>query len=159
LAECGRAEEVVHQHHQWAPDPVRREERDLVEVFDYDVEALGGQAAAVVGRGGEGERMAAAGAVDPHPVGRIDRLRAGKARAEQAHLVPARRQPAEDLVEVDLGAAGVRVGQVLPVDDEQLHRGPAAASGATRRITASSTPFTKRGLSAVPYFSASCTIS
>src|SRR4051812_24726627 len=40
---------------------------------------------------------------------------------DQSYSVPVAGQPAEDLEEVDLGPARVRVGQVLPVDDENVH--------------------------------------
>ena len=51
--------------------------------------------------------------------------------------LPCAREPAEDLVQVDLGAAGLRILAVLPVDDEQPHY-----IRPIRRASASSTPFT-----------------
>jgi hypothetical protein len=69
-------------------------------------------------------------------------------------LVSARGEPAEDLVQVDLGAARERIRQVLPVEDEDPQtaasgrRPPASSSSA--RNSASSTPLTNLGLSAVP---------
>ena len=48
-------------------------------------------------------------------------------------------ESAEDLVQVDLGPARVRVRAVVPVDEQQLHSAPSS------RATASSTPFTNPG--------------
>src|SRR5690606_7848961 len=79
-------------------------------------------------------------------------------RDEQRHVVAPCREPAEDLVQMDLRTTRARVQPVLPVHDEYLQaRSPSRGRrpcGRCCRIRASSTPFTKRGLSAVPYFSA-----
>ena len=103
--------------------------------------------------------MAAGDAVD------LDPVQAGPARRtlpcadQRDDVVAAAGEAAEDFVQVDLGSAGQRVRAILPIQDEQLQRaspGPAVpAALPVRRMSASSTPFTKRGLSAVPYFSAS----
>src|SRR5207247_1160370 len=52
---------------------------------------------------------------------------------------PPPRQAAENLVEVDLGAAGMRILAVVPVDQQDPHSAPYS------RATASSTPFTNAG--------------
>ena len=64
------------------------------------------------------------------------------AAAEQRHLVPPRGEAAEDLVQVNLGAAGLRILAVLPVDDQDPH----SECVPSCRASASSTPFTKRAL-------------
>ena len=43
------------------------------------------------------------------------------ARADQPNPVTPGRQPAEDLEQMDLGPARMRVGPVLPVDEENVH--------------------------------------
>jgi hypothetical protein len=58
--------------------------------------------------------------------------------------VAAARQAAEDLVQMDLGAAGLRVLAILPVDDEEPQSRPIS------RASASRTPFTKRALVRLP---------
>lgn len=58
--------------------------------------------------------------------------------------MPGARQAAEDLVQVDLGPAGLRVLAILPVDDEDSQSCP------IRLARASSTPFTKRALGTLP---------
>jgi len=45
----------------------------------------------------------------------------GPAAAEQRDLVAARGQAAEDLVQMDLGASGLRALAVLPVDEQDAH--------------------------------------
>jgi hypothetical protein len=78
---------------------------------------------------------------------------------QERDLVAAPRQTAEHLVQMDFGPAAQRVEPVLPVDDQQLQRPPPdrVDPSAVPRISASSTPLMKRGLSCVPYFSASMT--
>src|SRR5256885_16848901 len=84
--------------------------------------------------------MTPAHAVHPHSV----ELRRGRApRPAARHQVdrvaasPAfPRQPPEDLVQVDLRAARVRVLPVVPVDDAKPHSAP------NPRATAPRTPFT-----------------
>jgi hypothetical protein len=61
--------------------------------------------------------------VDIDPIERHARRSASEARAEQSHLVPATREPPEDLVEMGLGATRLRVFTVLPVDDVDSHGG------------------------------------
>src|SRR5207237_111265 len=72
-----------------------------------------------------------ADAVHLHPVELHLRLAAGPAAAEEHHLVSAASQPAEYLVQVELGAAGLGVLAVLPVDDEDLHGAPVSDAAVT----------------------------
>src|SRR5690606_32622141 len=138
--------------------PERREQRDLVQVLDHDVELEVPEVAAVIGRCRQTECMAPARAVHVHPVHDLALRGARPAGNEQRHLVAPRREPAEDLVQVDLRAHRSEGQQDLPVLDEGLQdrppaRGPSSC-GRCCRIIASSTPLTERGLSTVPYFSA-----
>lgn len=55
----------------------------------------------------------------------------------------------ENLVQMDFSAARLRIQPVLPVGNEKFQ------FFSTDLRSASSTPFTKRGDSCVPYFSAS----
>src|SRR5690606_10139037 len=136
----------------------RREQRDLVQVLDHDVELEVPEVAAVIGRCRQTECMAPARAVHVHPVHDLALRGARPAGNEQRHLVAPRREPAEDLVQVGLGAPRAGVQPVLPVHDEDLQDRPPSrgrrSCGRCCRISASSTPLTKRGLSTVPYFSA-----
>jgi hypothetical protein len=59
--------------------------------------------------------------MDGEAVERRARGRAGPAPAEQRHLVAARRETAEDLVQVVLRAASLGILAILPVDDEDAH--------------------------------------
>ncbi len=91
--------------------------------------------------------MASARAVDLDPVELGLRRGPPEARSDQNDLVAARREPTEDLVQVDLGTPGDGVLQVLPVQDEDPQ---SRSSPSARRRRASSTPFTKRGDSSPP---------
>ena len=81
--------------------------------------------------------------------------RSGKTRNEQGHIMPFASQPTEHLVEVNLGATSSRVFSILPVGDDELQACSWFSDPEWARMSASSTPFTKRGLSLVLYFSAS----
>ena len=121
-------------------------ERHLVHVLDEEVERPAARAGA---EGVARQEREACGAC-PRACTRCRRASrcgsaAGPAAAEQRDLVPARREPAEDLVQVDLGAAGLRIVAVLPVDEEQPHY-----MRPMRRARASSTPFTNFALAALP---------
>jgi hypothetical protein len=56
-----------------------------------------------------------------HPIERRSLRRAGPPAAEQGDVMPLRGKSAEDLVQVDLGAAGLRILAILPVDDKDSH--------------------------------------
>ena len=73
------------------------------------------------------------------------RRAAGPSAAEQRDRVAPRCQPLENLVEVDFRPARERVLATLPVDDQYPQR-----RAPMRRARASSTPFTKRALCALP---------
>src|SRR5690606_33780696 len=158
LGEGGAAEEMVHQQHERLSTPERREQWDLVEVLDHGVEPEPAEVTAIVPRRRQTECIAAAHAVHIHPVHALPAGAAGPGRDEQGDAVAPSGEPAEDLVEVDLRAARARIQPVLPVHDEEVQaRSPSRIRRPWRRccrISASSTPLTNRGLSAVPYFSA-----
>ena len=81
--------------------------------------------------------------------------RSSKTRDEQSHLMPFASQPPEYLVEVDFSATGSRIFPILPIGDDELQACSWLSDPVCARMSASSTPFTKRGLSLVLYFSAS----
>ena len=85
--------------------------------------------------------MARADAIDLDPVERGARRTVRPAAAQQRDLVPLRGEPPEDLVQMDLGAARLRILAVLPVDDENSHY-----IRPMRRASASSTPLTNFAL-------------
>ena len=78
----------------------------------------------------------------------------GQPPQSRRDLVPLRGETAEDLVEMNLGAAGLRILAVLPVHEQDAHY-----IRPMRRASASSTPFTNFALCTVPYRSARCTAS
>ena len=88
-------------------------------------------------------------AVDLDPIHQLVARCTGPAGGEEGDGVSAGREAAEDLVQMRLGASGLRIEPILPVEEEELHRPAAPPVVSTSRITASRTPFTKRGLSAV----------
>ena len=69
----------------------------------------------------------------------------GPAAAQQTDVVTVRRESSEDLVQVNLSAAGQRVLAILPVHEQDAHY-----MRPMRRASASSTPFTNFALLSVP---------
>src|SRR5690606_31243489 len=129
------------------------EQGHLVQVLHQHIVRQRGQMPSVVARGRDRECIPPTGTMHLHAVVGVAWGSARPGRYEEGHGVPARGQTPEHLVEVRFGAAGLRVVAVLPVDHEQPQAAP-QRSRSSCRISASRTPFTKRGLSAVPYFSA-----
>src|SRR2546423_1693777 len=95
------------------------------------------------------ERMPRAHAKHVDTVQPRARRRAGPSAAQQAHLVSLRRQPAEDLVQMNLRASGQRMVAFLQIHEQNPHY-----IRPMRRASASSTPFTNFALFTVPYRSA-----
>ena len=135
-------EEVMQDDEQRPAHIERRVERNLVEIVDDDVEARGIERPAQRQRHREVERVAPAAAEHADAVDRLFARDAVERVREQHDLVPARRDPPEDLVQVHLGAAGLGILDVAPVDDEDAHaltllgglpiRGTLAAGGESR---------------------------
>jgi hypothetical protein len=102
--------------------PAGRKERRLVDVFHQEIEtgiSDPPKRAPCVQR----KRVSTARANDAYPVDGLLGGRAGPAGSEQGDVVAPPGEPAEDLVQVDLGSAGLRVSAVLPVDDEDSRTG------------------------------------
>ena len=143
LLERRRAEEVVDDRDEREPRVERRHERQLVERLDEHVGPLARRCTRGTparracssrsgsGRGGgRGRRAMVSSGAPP-----------GEAGAEHRHAVAGGREPAEDLEEVDLGAARARVVEIALVQDEDVasHGSPAQSRPkrcATRRYQA-----------------------
>src|SRR5438105_2938065 len=80
--------------------------------------------------------------------------RAAPSAAKQVYSVARLNDSAENLAKMNLGAAGLRIFVILPVEDQDLHQ-----IIPERRAYASRTPLTKRALSSLPNRSASFTAS
>ena len=103
--ERGPTEQVRHEHDQlWEP-PCRRVQRDLVDVFDDDVESTIDELRVPVSSRQKGKRCARTDPVDFDSVKHGARRAAWPPAAQQHDLVSFRGQSPEDLVQVNLGAA------------------------------------------------------
>src|SRR5690606_30550361 len=131
----------------------------LVERFDHHVERLPGQPTSVTRHHRKPEGIAAARPVDGDPVDLGLSRSARPPRSQPRDPMAVRPNPPEDLVEVDLGSPRPRILGILPVDQQDVHDRSGSPSLLRLRMMASRTPFTKRGLSGVPYRSASRTAS
>src|SRR5688572_13729708 len=93
--------------------------------------------------------------MDAHAIAGTGSGRSGKTRNEQGHIMPFASQPPEHLVQVNFSATCPRVFSILPIGNDELQACSWLSDPVWARMSASSTPFTKRGLSLVLYFSAS----
>ncbi|MDQ2766881.1 MAG: hypothetical protein M3Y30_06965 [Gemmatimonadota bacterium] len=116
-----RAEEMRHEGHRSLCAPSRGPKRNLVDVLHQHICTLLSEHALVVAARDELEGVPRSYAMHVDPVECRALRRARPTAPQQRDLVPARRQPAEDLVQMNLGAAGVRILAVLPIDDEHAH--------------------------------------
>ena len=117
LLEGGPAEQVRDQGHHGGRLPPRGEDRHLVDVFDQHIEVLIGEVRVPVRAHEQRKRGSRSDAVYLDAVERGAWRAAGPPTAEQHDMVPTAGQPSEDLVEMNLGAAGEWVFPTLPVDD------------------------------------------
>src|SRR6185436_14121192 len=131
----------------------RQEQGKLVHVFDHDVVSPLGQGPAHGAAAEQREAVPAAHALHADAVQLGAPRPARPAARNQIDLVPPSRQPAEQGVQVDLRASGVRVVAVVPVDEQDPHSAPDS------RATASSTPLTNPGAFAPANQCASLTAS
>jgi hypothetical protein len=98
-----------------------KKERELVDVFDQNVGPLRfdgapDRTAAEQGKAVSASHPANVDAVQSDSLGRT--LPAG---ADQSNPVTLGGQSPEYLEQVDLGAASVRIGSILPIDQEDVH--------------------------------------
>ena len=118
LLERNFSEQVVTDDQDRRGRVDRRVERDLVETLDDDVVAPGPGFARARPRDLRIVGAYPAQPPDLDPVEDLALRGAPPARDELCHLMASRRQPAEDLVDVDLSTPGVRVKRVSLVEDE-----------------------------------------
>jgi len=99
----------------------RQKERQLVDVLDHDVGRFVGQRPPHCPSSEQREAVSASDAGDVESIEGGARWTSLPAGTEQPDTMTPRCHAAEDLEEVDLGAAGVGVGPVLPIDQENVH--------------------------------------
>jgi hypothetical protein len=110
----------------------RQKERELIHIFDQDVGSLGFHGAADRTATEESEAVATAHPADVDTFERGTFSGAFPAGAHQPNAVPLRSESPEDLEEVDLCAAGVRIGSILPVYEKDVHNGEDALEATQR---------------------------
>jgi hypothetical protein len=106
---------MVDQSYEVAHAPERRVEGNLVEVLDDDIVLVAREILAIVPVGQKWIRLACPDAVDVDSVHVLALGSALPGAAEQVDLMTPRDNPAENFLEVKLGAAGLRVFDILPV--------------------------------------------
>ncbi len=122
LAKGGRPEQMRHDRGDRYSAPPGRKKRRFVDVLDQQIETRipdSAKRTLRIPRKG----IAVARSDNPHP---IDRLLGRSPRPpgnEQSNLVTAAGEAAENLVQVDLGSAGLRIPAILPIDDEEPFAG------------------------------------
>jgi hypothetical protein len=106
---------MVDQRHEVANAPQRRVERNLVQVLDDDVVVVARETLAIVAVGQKWISVTCADAVNFDSVRSFALRRAHPGAAQKVNAMAPRNNPTEDFLEVKLGAAGLRVLEILPV--------------------------------------------
>jgi hypothetical protein len=136
--------EVWHDDTDGPAGQAGDEERDLVDIFDHDIRELFGQRPPDGGAPLPGEAVAISVPQHLDPVYHGLPGPPSPSGADQPDPVPTGREPAIDLVQVDLCPARHRILPVLPIDEENIHNRP------SERAIRSRTPFTNDGALAPP---------
>ncbi len=123
---CGLSEQVRHDDAKGEPGHVRQEERQLVDVLHHDVPLGVGEGMPHCRARETGKAVATAMPFhgDSPDFGGWHRSR--PAGTDQMHRMAPSDQPGEQLEDVQLGSAGIRILQVLPVHQENSHNRPMA---------------------------------
>ena len=124
--------------------PPRRVKRNLVDVFDENVRPAG-ESRIMRAPGKKRKCVSMADSIDVDPIERDARWTSRPTAAQQAHVIPLRRQAPEDLVQMNFGAARLGILTILPVHEQDAHY-----IRPMRRASASSTPLTNFALFSVP---------
>src|SRR5262249_12292551 len=136
----GRTKQMWHDRHEGQPRQRGQKQRQLVDVLDDHIVRSLAQRAPHGAACPQGEAVTPADACHPHAIDLRLRRSVGPPAREQMHLVPfAPGDPAEQLVQMDLGPAGVWILPVVPVDEQNPHRAPVSWAMASR------TPLMKAG--------------
>ena len=139
--EDAASEEMVHDAEQRAPHVQRGQERDFVDVIDDDVELLSTEPPEI-GKGDmDIKESTPPFANDPDPVAHLLRRSTGIRGTEQRHLVSGSRNAREDVVQVCFGPSRERVGDILPVENENTHQTPRCTEEAARAKLTAPSPF------------------
>src|SRR6266576_3081454 len=139
LGEGRGAKEMRHDRYERQRRQRRQEEGNLIDVLDDDVEWPRAQRAAHRAPAAPREAMPVADARDVDLVDGGLRSASRPAARDQVDLVSPLGNPAEQLMQVDLGPAGLRILPIVPVDQQNSHSAPVS------RATASSTPLMNAG--------------
>src|SRR3954468_1130436 len=108
---------MVHQSHEFRDAPQRGVERDLVQVFDDHVVPVAPKIAIEVLAGEEWVSLPGADAVHVDAIEVRALLRCPPGAAEEIDAVALLDDPAENLLQMELGAPRLRIQVVLPVEN------------------------------------------
>src|SRR5258705_2600905 len=141
LGERGGSEEMWHDRDERQPRESRKKERNLVDVLDDHVERRLAERPPHCAAGAQGEAVPTPDARDLDPVHQSLGHAIGPAARDEAHVVPPPQlgDPAEQLVEMDFGATGLRILPIVSVDEQNPHSSPVS------RATAPNTPLINLG--------------
>src|SRR5579863_9733192 len=112
---------MVDEAHDWRRLPVRRPERDFVEILDEDVVRARRKQRFVVPARMQRIGVPRADAIDLYPVELSPRRRAVPTGAHERHLVAVANETPEDLVQMLFRTARLRILAILPIDNADAH--------------------------------------
>jgi hypothetical protein len=116
----GWAEKVVNQENHRGLGPCRKEDRNLVQVLHRDIEPVPPQGSSQVPGHPKAKGHTGAEAVNLDAVYRISGGSPGETRGEEGDFVSPTGQSAEHLMQMCLGAAGLGIQPVQPVDNKDV---------------------------------------
>src|SRR5690242_4130188 len=101
--------------------PKRSVQRNLVQILDDDVVIVFREMMPEILSGNEGVSVPGADSMNVDTVEIHAALHLRPAAAQQVDPVSARDDATEDLLEMKFGAPGLRIGNVLPIENEYAH--------------------------------------
>ena len=109
-----------HGEHRGADVP-GREEGNLVDVFQDEIKSLSPKPSSIQLGQSKMRIVPRSSAQDAHALNHFLRLRSWERLREPGHLVAVPDGAGQDLREMELGASGLRVAGVPPVEREEIH--------------------------------------
>jgi hypothetical protein len=112
---------MVNQRDKFSDSPPRSVQRDLVEILNDDIVFIAFEMLGVVRPSDERIGVSRSSAMHLDAI-QIHSLRSVRPRAaQQIDAVAECHDATENLLKVKLGSAGLRIGDVLPVENEYPH--------------------------------------
>src|SRR6266496_58928 len=112
---------MVHEHDKLACLPAGCVERDFIQILYDDVVVVASEILVVVSLRDEGIGVSRPNSMNVDTIKGHARRSIGPGATKQIDVVPASHDSSEDFPEMKLGTPRLRIGVILPVEDEDAH--------------------------------------